>query len=110
MIREWSPDLIILDEAQRIKNWNTRTAKSVKQLESTFAIGGGSAPGQECSSFSLELDPLGNPEHLLVKLREWDPPIIATITAGYVLLNIATIDTSEHRDVGAALRHILNSG
>lgn len=38
MIREWSPDLIILDEAQRIKNWNTRTAKSVKQLESTFAI------------------------------------------------------------------------
>jgi len=38
MIREWSPDLIILDEAQRIKNWNTRTAKSVKQLESNFAI------------------------------------------------------------------------
>jgi len=38
MIREWSPDLIILDEAQRIKNWNTRTAKCVKQLESTFAI------------------------------------------------------------------------
>ena len=38
MIRDWSPDLIILDEAQRIKNWNTRTAKNVKQLESTFAI------------------------------------------------------------------------
>ena len=38
MIREWSPDLIILDEAQRIKNWKTRTAQSVKQLESTFAI------------------------------------------------------------------------
>ena len=38
MIREWAPDLIILDEAQRIKNWKTRTAKYVKQLESTFAI------------------------------------------------------------------------
>src|SRR5208283_5336131 len=37
-IREWAPDLIILDEAQRIKNWKTRTAKYVKQLESTFAI------------------------------------------------------------------------
>jgi superfamily II DNA or RNA helicase len=37
-IREWAPDLIILDEAQRIKNWQTRTAKSVKALESTFAI------------------------------------------------------------------------
>ncbi|HAM51413.1 MAG TPA: hypothetical protein DCP92_12260, partial [Nitrospiraceae bacterium] len=38
VIGQWAPDLIILDEAQRIKNWNTRTAKSVKQLKSTFAI------------------------------------------------------------------------
>jgi len=37
-IKSWSPDLIILDEAQRIKNWKTRTAQYVKQLESTFAI------------------------------------------------------------------------
>jgi superfamily II DNA or RNA helicase len=37
-IRQWSPDLIILDEAQRIKNWKTRTAKYIKQLESSFAI------------------------------------------------------------------------
>ncbi|MBI4650523.1 DEAD/DEAH box helicase [Candidatus Desantisbacteria bacterium] len=38
LIKEWSPDLIILDEAQRIKNWKTRTAQYVKQLESNFAI------------------------------------------------------------------------
>ena len=38
MIRGWAPDLIILDEAQRIKNWKTRTAQYVKQLESTFTI------------------------------------------------------------------------
>lgn len=37
-IREWAPDLIILDEAQRIKNWKTRTAKYIKQMESPFAI------------------------------------------------------------------------
>lgn len=37
-IREWTPDLIVLDEAQRIKNWKTRTAKYIKQMESTFAI------------------------------------------------------------------------
>ena len=36
--KSWSPDLIILDEAQRIKNWKTRTAQYVKQLESTFVI------------------------------------------------------------------------
>jgi len=37
-ISTWSPDLVILDEAQRIKNWETRTAKSVKQIQSPYAI------------------------------------------------------------------------
>jgi superfamily II DNA or RNA helicase len=38
LIRQWEPDLILLDEAQRIKNWRTRAAKSVKQLPSQYAI------------------------------------------------------------------------
>jgi hypothetical protein len=38
LIRAWAPDLIVLDEAQRIKNWKTRAAQSVKQLPSQYAI------------------------------------------------------------------------
>jgi len=38
LISEWAPDLIILDEAQRIKNWETATAKSVKELRSRYAF------------------------------------------------------------------------
>ena len=38
LIGAWSPDLVILDEAQRIKNWNTRTARSVKRIASPYAI------------------------------------------------------------------------
>ncbi len=37
-IRRWEPDVIVLDEAQRIKNWNTRRAKSIKKLDSRYAI------------------------------------------------------------------------
>jgi len=37
-LAEWRPDLVILDEAQRIKNWQTRAARCVKQIESPFAI------------------------------------------------------------------------
>ena len=37
-IDRWRPDLVILDEAQRIKNWKTRTAKAVKDLESQYAL------------------------------------------------------------------------
>ncbi|MFH2114454.1 MAG: DEAD/DEAH box helicase, partial [Spirochaetota bacterium] len=33
-----APDLVILDEAQRIKNWKTRIARTVKSIESPYAI------------------------------------------------------------------------
>jgi superfamily II DNA or RNA helicase len=32
------PDLIILDEAQRIRNWTTTTANTIKQLKSRYAF------------------------------------------------------------------------
>ena len=32
------PDLVILDEAQRIKNWHTKTARAVKSLASPYAF------------------------------------------------------------------------
>jgi hypothetical protein len=38
MIHRWQPELIILDEAQRIKNWKTRAAQTIKQLDSRFAL------------------------------------------------------------------------
>jgi superfamily II DNA or RNA helicase len=33
-----SPDLLILDEAQRIKNWRTKTAAAVKRIDSRYAF------------------------------------------------------------------------
>src|SRR5207247_7893306 len=38
LITQWAPDLVILDEAQRIKNWNTRVARSVKKIDPPYAI------------------------------------------------------------------------
>lgn len=32
------PDVVILDEAQRIKNWTTKTAQAAKRLESRYAF------------------------------------------------------------------------
>jgi len=32
------PDIVVLDEAQRIKNWQTKTARQVKALKSPFAF------------------------------------------------------------------------
>ena len=38
LIDAWAPDLVILDEAQRIKNWSTRVARTVKKIQSPHAI------------------------------------------------------------------------
>jgi superfamily II DNA or RNA helicase len=38
VIRKWSPDLVVLDEAQRIKNWATKTALSVKGLAPPYRL------------------------------------------------------------------------
>ena len=37
-ISGWKPDLVIIDEAQRIKNWKTQTAQSVKKIKSEYCI------------------------------------------------------------------------
>ena len=38
LIATWAPDLVIVDEAQRVKNWNTIAAKALKRIDSTYAI------------------------------------------------------------------------
>ncbi len=36
-LNAWQPDLIVLDEAQRIKNWEAKTTRAVKRLRSRYA-------------------------------------------------------------------------
>jgi superfamily II DNA or RNA helicase len=38
IVRHWDPDLVVLDEAQRIKNWATKTSLSVKGLAPTYRL------------------------------------------------------------------------
>jgi superfamily II DNA or RNA helicase len=38
LIRGWSPELVIVDEAQRVKNWNTIAARSLRRVDSPYAI------------------------------------------------------------------------
>ena len=38
LIAAWGPELVIVDEAQRVKNWNTIAARALKQIDSSYAI------------------------------------------------------------------------
>jgi SNF2 family DNA or RNA helicase len=37
-LNAWQPDLIVLDEAQRIKNWESKISRAVKRLRSRYAV------------------------------------------------------------------------
>jgi SNF2 family DNA or RNA helicase len=37
-LNAWQPDLTVLDEAQRIKNWESKTSRAIKQLRSRYAV------------------------------------------------------------------------
>ncbi|EQD49021.1 SNF2-related domain protein, partial [mine drainage metagenome] len=34
----WGPELVIVDEAQRVKNWNTIAARALKRIDSPYAV------------------------------------------------------------------------
>ena len=38
LITAWAPELVIVDEAQRVKNWNTIAARALKRIDSTYAM------------------------------------------------------------------------
>jgi superfamily II DNA or RNA helicase len=38
LITGWGPELVIVDEAQRVKNWNTIAARALKRIDSSYAI------------------------------------------------------------------------
>ncbi|MDR4516788.1 MAG: DEAD/DEAH box helicase [Nitrosomonas sp.] len=38
LIEDWSPELVIVDEAQRIKNWNTIASRALKRINSPYAV------------------------------------------------------------------------
>jgi superfamily II DNA or RNA helicase len=38
-VNQWlRPDVVVLDEAQRIKNWSTKTSQAIKRLQSRYAF------------------------------------------------------------------------
>ena len=38
LIAAWAPELVIVDEAQRVKNWNTIAARVLKSIDSPYAV------------------------------------------------------------------------
>lgn len=65
-------------------------------IRSTSAPGGGSLPGTELEGPACAVDPAAlGADQLATRLREGDPPVLARIADGLVLLDPRTIETAD---------------
>ena len=67
--------------------------------------GGGSAPDSKIPTVLLRLD-VPSPDTAIAELSRNDPPIIARIEAGAVVLDLRTVDPGDDKVVTAALRRL----
>jgi L-seryl-tRNA(Ser) seleniumtransferase len=81
-------------------------APGARVRPSTSAVGGGTLPGETLPTAVLAV-PAGDPDALLARLRRADPPVVARIEEGEVLLDPRTVQPGEDAAVVAALRGAL---
>lgn len=90
-----APDVIILDEAQRIKNWPTKTAKAIKRLKSPYA-------------FVLTGTPLENRIEEIYSLVEFlDPQIFGSLFRFQrAFLDVDNKGETYHKNLPELHRHV----
>ena len=77
----------------------------IEIVESNASVGGGAFPTARIPSIALAVN--GNANAVEARLRGGDPPIIARVADGRVLLDVRTVFPSEDGEVIAALRAAL---
>jgi L-seryl-tRNA(Ser) seleniumtransferase len=95
--------------AEEAEGWRAAlgsAAPGARVRPSTSAVGGGTLPGETLPTVVLAV-PAADPDALLARLRRADPPVIARIEEGEVLLDPRTVQPGEGAWVVAALRSAL---
>ncbi len=77
-------------------------------VASTAFFGGGTSPEKPFPSLALAVSlPDRSAEDLAARLRESDPPIVARIEEGRVLLDLRSIVPAEDAAVGEAISRLM---
>ena len=96
----WTPEELLA----RASVWkDALDLPGLEVVEARSAVGGGTLPGVTLPTFALALPP-GDPDGVAARLRASDPPVVARIEAGRVLLDPRTVLPGEDEAVLAAVR------
>ena len=98
---------VLREQAQRLA---TAAGGHGSVIEGVSTVGGGSLPGEGLPTTLCAIDAPGTANDLAAALRAHDPPIVARVQDGRVLLDPRTIESEELPDVERALRSLLEAG
>jgi len=94
---------------RRARRWSRACGAHGEAAPSQSTVGGGSLPGAELPTVVCSVrPPRGDADGFAAALRGADPPIVARIHEGRVLLDPRTVDPREDRHVESTLRALLD--
>jgi L-seryl-tRNA(Ser) seleniumtransferase len=97
----------IAGRAERLVDQFREAKLNAEMLDGESVVGGGAAPGATLSTRLIGISASGfTTEELAARLREADPPVIARIEEGRVLLDLRTVFPEQEPALIAALQSI----
>lgn len=85
--------------ARRLRRRLARRGLQAAVVQSESAVGGGSLPGQMLPTWALRIEGPMAPEEVAGRLRRHDPPIVARIEEGGLLLDVRTVLPEQEKDL-----------
>lgn len=102
----------VADIRRQARRWARRLGTmglAVEVIEGQSAVGGGSLPGATLPTWWVALN-VSSPDDLSKRLRQGEPPIIARIEDGRLLLDPRTVLPGQEQVLLAAIQRVVNSG
>ncbi len=96
--------------ARRARRWRRRLRQAgvrAEVVDGRSTVGGGSLPGETLPTKLLAL-PVADPDRLAAALRTDDPPVVARIEAGRLVLDPRTVLPGEERELLRVVAEVTN--
>ncbi|MGI9627054.1 MAG: L-seryl-tRNA(Sec) selenium transferase [Longimicrobiales bacterium] len=84
-------------------------ASALRVAEGESLVGGGTFPGVRLKSWTVSWTPRGTPDRILANLRKGDPPVVARVNEGSVVVDVRTVGQEQVEDLAGAIRRALSA-
>lgn len=94
------------ERAWALAHTATHSGWTAEAVPTHDTFGGGAAPGRTIGGWGIKLSGPSSAEHIARLAREFDPPIIGTVSDNAFILSVRAISSAEEDDVRRFLKYL----